>query len=877
MKKLYTHSYTDKKVFEIYSLNKFRKNKRDHIGNKANSLLKLLNNDFNVPDSVILNYTFNELYKKNGHVPTCLLEIIQKKLGTKLAIRSSCSLEDGHGESCAGLFKTTLNVENKPADVILAIRNCYISLSEYLEKYGNGEISTAQMGVIIQSMITPKISGVIFTCPSLNPEKDENRFQIEYCYGPGDQLTSGAISGDSIILDKKTGKIIEQKGNIFISQGSLNKLWQNGKKLEEKYDFPQDVEFVISDPDNEIYFVQSRPITAFHYTPEYIIKKEKERLKKYFKTEVEQYGRAPILTSSNITELFPTAIPLGISIFKSIFIGSRSVIGAINAAKKELGYSRISKTEQEKYLFTIGNQLRTNLLIRSLNFRLKSINRKYYLNKFVPNYFDLILNEPERANYPEFGVFIQNPGLAECKSLFKEKGQYYYNLYSDFLNGVQKKIDLYDDLLPEMLKSNQYFYDNLICKKSKSLKQIDRIFKFQDDGSIAIDDHFSTFRLIKEFKKLIAYLRSDFGFNYAVIVRIAFLSSDIVKSILHKLSKKHPKLLFNIDDGELKVEKILEYFEILLANIKHEKRTKFVNHQVSINDVKLFRKNYGHRGSLDIIQPRLSEYPDDELMKIIRKENSKTNEYVNIEQDWYTNFMKKYNKLEPKLTEDSKNLRLWLDNANRYIEFREQMKFELLKYIYLSKIIVKEISNRYNLGDLIYYLKCEDLMKLKLKNIDQFRLKSLKKKAYIEACKEVKIENVIFEKNENNISLKIPQFDNSNGQYRYIKGNSIYHGSAEGFCIVSENSQEFYDKLLKRLETGGTENIIGIFKSIDPGYINLEKLTGIITQHGGHLAHAATVCREKNIPYISNIDIDRFNDGNYIIFDTSNHQVIYRE
>ena len=153
----------------------------------------------------------------------------------------------------------------------------------------------------------------------------------------------------------------------------------------------------------------------------------------------------------------------------------------------------------------------------------------------------------------------------------------------------------------------------------------------------------------------------------------------------------------------------------------------------------------------------------------------------------------------------------------------------------------------------------------------------MKRKAYIEACKEIKVTDVILEENEKNICFKTPHVDNSSGEYRHVKGDTICHGSAEGFCVVAENSQEFYDKLIKRRGIGSSENIIGIFKSIDPGYINLEELAGIITEHGGHLAHAATICREKNIPYISNINIDKFKDGNYIIFDTSKHQVIYRE
>ena len=239
MNKKYSHSYSTKNILKIYSLEKFDKEiQKEHIGNKAKSLLNLFDWGFKIPDSIILDYSFYKSYKNKIEFSEVINKIIKLPLESQLAIRSSCNMEDRYNESLAGFFKTTLCVPKRYSAIKDAIIDCYQSLLKYQKRFDHQNEAELNMGVIIQCMVTPNISGIMFTCPPVNP--NENHYQIEYCSGYGDKLTGGSVSGDSIIIDKHTGKIVQQKGTLFISQNSLNQLLEIIKKLEQVTDFQQD-------------------------------------------------------------------------------------------------------------------------------------------------------------------------------------------------------------------------------------------------------------------------------------------------------------------------------------------------------------------------------------------------------------------------------------------------------------------------------------------------------------------------------------------------------------------------------------------------------------------------------------------------------------
>lgn len=114
-----------------------------------------------------------------------------ERLGSPLAVRSCATVEDGHSNSFAGLFRSVLNVVS-PLDLEMAVATCLESrVSESVLRYlrRNGiESHSIGMDVIVQRMVSARLSGVAF---SIDPLTGEDRVVIEACEGLGDQFLAG--------------------------------------------------------------------------------------------------------------------------------------------------------------------------------------------------------------------------------------------------------------------------------------------------------------------------------------------------------------------------------------------------------------------------------------------------------------------------------------------------------------------------------------------------------------------------------------------------------------------------------------------------------------------------------------------------------------
>lgn len=185
------------------------------------------------------------------------------KLG--LAVRSSSTVEDGFSESKAGNFESFLGDMDRKA-----LKDNYLKVlkSQALDEKG-------KMGVIVQELIEPVLSGVIFSSNPLNFSKDEVLLSI--IKGYGDKLMSGTETGKDIVMKLDCGRlmisefdfdILENKEDIKDNDIKLDighfveELAYISKDMENKLGYPVDIEWVINE-DNEIVIIQVRPINNF--------------------------------------------------------------------------------------------------------------------------------------------------------------------------------------------------------------------------------------------------------------------------------------------------------------------------------------------------------------------------------------------------------------------------------------------------------------------------------------------------------------------------------------------------------------------------------------------------------------------------------------
>ena len=205
-----------------------------------------------------------------------------------VAVRSSATAEDLPEASFAGQQATLLNVRGAKA-VIAAVRECWASLftarAIYYRQKNHFPHEKVLIAVIVQKMVNSTKSGVMFT---VNPAtNDESEIVIEGAFGLGEAVVSGMVSPDLYVLDKRTLRItkVEKKEQKFkivrdratgstvhvaldaseerlqvLSDKEILELARYGKKLEEHYRHPQDVEWAVEG--ENVFIVQTRAVTT---------------------------------------------------------------------------------------------------------------------------------------------------------------------------------------------------------------------------------------------------------------------------------------------------------------------------------------------------------------------------------------------------------------------------------------------------------------------------------------------------------------------------------------------------------------------------------------------------------------------------------------
>ena len=185
-----------------------------------------------------------------------------KRVGdAKVAVRSSAVAEDSEAASYAGQQETYLFVEGAE-EVCRRVVDCWASFfSERALFYRSekGSLEDLRMAVVVQKMVDPEKSGVIFTVDPVRRRRD--RMVVEAVRGVGEQVVSGEVTPDHYSLDRKgrlkREKIVDER---VLTDEEVLKLSELGRKLEEKHGVAQDIEWAIVG--DEIFLLQSRPVTT---------------------------------------------------------------------------------------------------------------------------------------------------------------------------------------------------------------------------------------------------------------------------------------------------------------------------------------------------------------------------------------------------------------------------------------------------------------------------------------------------------------------------------------------------------------------------------------------------------------------------------------
>ena len=215
---------------------------------------------------------------------------LQRFPETHFAVRSSGTLEDGAQASFAGLYVTILNVQ-RYEDVCDAIRSCWAALfDDRVRSYLKDRHIDGAMGLalVVQRLIPAEKSGVLF---SVDPVRGcDTQVLIEACFGLGEALVSGHVTPDRYSYDwfekceleravaEKEVQCVRlpeapftrleplaapQGRQEVLSAAEVRELVELALQVQENAGYPVDVEW--AKVGMHFYVLQSRPITQLGY------------------------------------------------------------------------------------------------------------------------------------------------------------------------------------------------------------------------------------------------------------------------------------------------------------------------------------------------------------------------------------------------------------------------------------------------------------------------------------------------------------------------------------------------------------------------------------------------------------------------------------
>lgn len=212
-----------------------------------------------------------------------------------VAVRSSATAEDLPDLSFAGQQETYLNIEGIPA-VQAAVKRCWASLwtpraigYRTQHKIDHSAVAPA---VVVQMLVHADAAGILFTANPVNGARDQA--VINAAWGLGEAIVGGAVTPDTIIVDKTTERVIEReiadkhvmtvrvdygteerrvpehlRRATVLSDDQAIELARFGTQIEKLYGMPMDIEWTLTSPPSPLLrgeggfaIVQARPITA---------------------------------------------------------------------------------------------------------------------------------------------------------------------------------------------------------------------------------------------------------------------------------------------------------------------------------------------------------------------------------------------------------------------------------------------------------------------------------------------------------------------------------------------------------------------------------------------------------------------------------------
>lgn len=730
------------------------------------------------------------------------------------AVRSSATAEDLPHASFAGQQDTYLNIIGKEA-ILEHIKKCWASLftdRAVIYRMQNGFAhQQVYLSVIIQRMVFPQASGILFTADPLTSNR--KILSIDASFGLGEALVSGLVSADNYKIQEneiahkkiaakklavtavkdggtKTQAINpEQQKTQSLTDMQILQLARLGRKIEDYFGCPQDIEWCLVD--DKFYIVQSRPITTLFPIPE--------------ANDQENH----VYISVGHQQMMTDAIkPLGLSFF----------LLTTNAPMRKAGGRLFVDVTQQLALPASRNMLLNGMGQHDplLKDALMTILER-------ENFIKLLPDDNQAPNHVKGNTAIQaqlennNPSIV-----------------SDFIKRSQISIEELKQNIKT--KSGSELFD-FILEDIQELKRI--LFDPQSTAVFMAAMNAATWLNEK--------MNEWLGEKNA--------ADTISQSVSNNITSEMGLALLDVADAIRPFPKVIDYLQSVKDDNFLNEMVKLHGGQEASNAIIAFLTKYGMRcaGEIDITRIRWSEKPLTLVPMILGNiKNFEPHASKRIfEQGLHEALQKEKELLErlkylPDGEQKANETKQMIDLIRNFIGYREYPKFGMIsRYFVYKQAILNEATQLVQAGVIhekedIFYLTFEELHKIVRTNKLDYQIISKRKEDY-NIYEKLTPPRVITSDGE----IIEGKYKRENLPEEAIPGLPVSSGIMEGRARVILNLED------ADLEDGD----ILVTTFTDPSWTPLfVSIKGLITEVGGLMTHGAVIAREYGLPAVVGVE-----------------------
>jgi len=318
----------------------------------------------------------------------------------KIAVRSSGVLEDSSSASFAGMYLTKLSV-NASVDAVMGaveeVRKSGKLKEETAQSYAalqNIALSGHDIAVVVQEMIHPDLSGVIF---SHGLAAQDGYYSISVVDGLGEAVVDGSVNGRLFRVAR--GLAIEDLKEDWLAQ-----LVSAMREIECHYGSDNlDVEFAFQN--GKLSILQCRPISVLGVTRIDTVDESKlvEQLKAVGQKVAADFSDDVLgdMIDINPLELLGTnPSRLDISIFGHLFADT-----VVERVRRTMGYDPLDIG----LIRVVGEKPYVSLLASAFSFRPQGVSTETY-KRMVGVYRRMLTANPNLQSRVEFAVYAMSCG-----------------------------------------------------------------------------------------------------------------------------------------------------------------------------------------------------------------------------------------------------------------------------------------------------------------------------------------------------------------------------------------------------------------------------------------------------------------------------------